>query len=965
MTLGTLPLQQLVAWSLTILELILALYVLVLNPRFRSNVVVAALLFVFAVNNLALGMLWGASNVTAAYWPALLVAATSPAVPPLLLLVAVVLLKPEWFRSWMRYPLWLAIVLAGLPAVLTFLDVLIGTSFYFTGLDPLRYTGGFAELPEFAAGTLAGAISLMNTRIAPVLSMLPLLYIAIFDKQISPLRRRLARLLLAAQFVALIIQAGLRNLLPLGIPTLLTIGQYMAVYTYAAFQQLVSEQRLQGGSLRSRLTAMVLVISAPLLAGSIGLISVNVNALLRQSALERLGTSNELLAYSVTSWMDFNRKALTQLTARPEIVSMNPNFQKPILEDFAATYPYMYLVSTTDLEGVNVARSDANDLLVYSDRLWFQQAVGGQSGLQTLIGRTSGVPALVLAEPIRNAAGDIVGVGMFASTLTDIIDLLARYRVGETGLAYIIGPNGLILASSLEFFTAQKETISSYPPATALASGQRGAYSFDDAEGIRWQTHLAELENGWGLVIQVQEQELLARLRVLRGLSIAGVIGSALILAGLSWLAFRQAFAPVEELTAAVLDITAGRIEREVPVVSEDEFGFLAEAFNQMTARLRGLITGLEEQVAERTRDLQQRATYLEAASEVSRAATSILEIEQLIWQAVNLIRERFGLYYVGLFTLDAAGEWAVLRAGTGAAGRAMLARGHRHRLGSRSMISWCIENAEARIALQAEADAVRQTTLELLETRSEAALPLRSRGRVLGALTVQHTQPDAFDAAAIAVLQTMADQLAVALDNAQLITTAQEALEATRRAYGETSQRGWQQSLSEYGGGGYRYAYRAFTAVEGAWPAGMTEALQAGRSVVHHDVTEAAAARSTLAIPLRVREQIVGVLDFRKSGANVSWPEDERLLLEAVVSELGQALESARLYQETQRREARERLAGEVASRFRESLDLDTVLQTAVREIREALQLHDVSLHLEAESLPGSDGAAPSGSAA
>ena len=951
MTPQAFPVQQLLAWSLAILALILALYVLVLNSRNRGNAHLAVLLLVFAVNTLVLGVFWGAQTADEVSWAAALVAMTSPAVLPLLLIVAVVLLKPEWFKTWIRYPLFVVYGLAVLPALLVVLDLLTGSSLYYTGVNPLRYMGGFVDLPEFAAGTLGNLVRLVNMRFLPALSMLPLIYLAFFDREISAdrrtrRRRRLARLLLVAQIIALLLQVVLARVLPPGLPTLLTIGQYIVVYAFAAFQELVSEGRLQGGRLRPRLTAMVLVISAPLLAGSIALISVNVNELLRQSALGRLESSSELLAYNITSWMDFNRKSLTLLASRPEITSMNPNFQKPILQDFAAAYPYMYLVSTTDLLGFNVARNDESDLLDYSDRGWYQQAVAGQPGLQTLIGRTSGVPALIMSEPIRNGSGEVIGVSMFASTLTDISDLLARYRVGDTGLAYLVGPQGLILASDLEFFTAQQTTILDYPPAAALAGGARGTYRFDDENGIRWQAYIAVMENNWGLIIQVNEQELLAQVRVLRVISIAGVLASALILMGLSWLAFRQAFRPVEELTAAVLDITAGSIDREVPVLSEDELGFLADAFNQMTARLRSLIAGLETQVADRTRDLEQRAAYLEAASTVSQAATSILDTESLLSQTVNLIRDRFGLYYVGLFLLDATGEWAVLRAGTGEAGRVMMARGHRHHIGARSMISWCIENAEARIALRAESDAVRQVTAELPETRSEAALPLRSRGRVLGALTVQHTQEDAFDASAIAVLQTMADQLAVALDNAELIATTQEALEATRRAYGETSEAGWQRYLSGRSGG-YRYAYRAFSAAVGPWPSAMTEALQAGRSVIYRDSTGGEAWGSTLAIPLRVRERVIGVLDFRKSGAEAMWLEDERLLLEAVVAELGQALESAQLYQETQSRAANERLIGEIASQLRQSLDVSTVLQTAVTQLGRLPGVAEAAVHV------------------
>lgn len=945
--------EQLLSWSLAILALILALYVSVLNIRNRGNAHLTVLMLVFAVNTLVLGVFWGAQRADEVSWSAPLVAATSPAVLPLLGIVAIAFLKPEWFKTWVRYPLYVAYGLAVLPVLLVGLDLLTGLDLYYTGLNPLRYVGGFVDIPEFTAGVLGNVVRLVNMRIVPVLSMLTLVYLAFFDRGLSVSRRRLARLLLVSQFVALLLQVVFARLLPPGIPALLTIGQFIVIYAYVAFQMLVSERGLQGGRLRPRLTAMVLVISAPLLVGSIALISVNVNALLRQSALAQLESNSELLAYNITSWMDFNRKSLALLASRPEITSMNPNFQRPILQDFASTYPYMYLVSTTDLAGFNVARNDESGLTDYSDRQWYQEAVTGQSGLQTVIGRTSGVPALIMSEPIRDGSGEVIGVSMFASTLTDISDLLARYRVGDTGLAYLVGPQGLILASDLDFFTAQQTTILDYPPAAALmGGGARGIYRFEDANAVRWQAYIAGLENDWGLIIQVNEQELLAQVRSLRTLSIAGVLVSALILMGLSWLAFRQAFRPIEDLTAAVLDISAGNIDREAPVLSEDELGFLADAFNQMTARLRSLIAGLETQVADRTRDLEQRAAYLEAASTVSQAATSILDTESLLSQTVNLIRDRFGLYYVGLFLLDAAGQWAVLRAGTGEAGRAMMARGHRHQLGSRSMISWCVENAEARIASHAGEDAVRQATAELPETRSEAALPLRSRGRVLGALTVQHTQEDAFDSSAIAVLQTMADQLAVALDNAELIATTQEALDATRRAYGEKSELGWKKYLSGRSGG-YRYAYRTFSAVEDSWSSGMTEALQAGRSIIYRDSAVGDVQRSTLAIPLRVREQIVGILDFRKSGAEAVWLDDERLLLEAVVAELGQALESAQLYQETQSRASNERLISEIASQLRQSLDVATVLQTAVTQLGRLPGVAEATVHVTLPESP------------
>ena len=195
----------------------------------------------------------------------------------------------------------------------------------------------------------------------------------------------------------------------------------------------------------------------------------------------------------------------------------------------------------------------------------------------------------------------------------------------------------------------------------------------------------------------------------------------------------------------------------------------------QISSALQGALLLEERKRAEA--GLERRALQLQTAAEVSRAASSILDPDELIQQAVDLIRERFDLYYAGLFLVDETGEWtgepgkwAVLRAGTGEAGRQMLERKHKLEIGGTSMIGWCVANQRARIALDVGEEAVRFENPFLPETRSELALPLVSRGQVIGALTIQSTREAAFSDEDIAALQTMADQLANAIQNARLI---------------------------------------------------------------------------------------------------------------------------------------------------------------------------------------------------
>jgi PAS domain S-box-containing protein len=178
---------------------------------------------------------------------------------------------------------------------------------------------------------------------------------------------------------------------------------------------------------------------------------------------------------------------------------------------------------------------------------------------------------------------------------------------------------------------------------------------------------------------------------------------------------------------------------------------------------------------------IQRRSVQLQTAAEVSRAASSILEPNPLIQQTVNLIQDRFNLYYVGLFLIDQTGEltqepgrWAVLRAGTGEAGRIQIERSHKLEVGGGSMIGECIRTAEPQTPEQVSDTTARFVNPLLPETQTEIALPLISRGQVIGAMTIQSTEADAFGSEDVSVLQTMADQVANALQNANLFNQTQ-----------------------------------------------------------------------------------------------------------------------------------------------------------------------------------------------
>jgi GAF domain-containing protein/anti-sigma regulatory factor (Ser/Thr protein kinase) len=178
----------------------------------------------------------------------------------------------------------------------------------------------------------------------------------------------------------------------------------------------------------------------------------------------------------------------------------------------------------------------------------------------------------------------------------------------------------------------------------------------------------------------------------------------------------------------------------------------------------------------------ERRSRLLKAANRVGKETASILDLDLLLPQTVNIICEAYGLYYAGVFLVDAKNEYAVLRAGYGKAGKAMLTDGHKLRIGGDSMIGTCIALSEARIALDVGEERKHFKNPHLPHTRSEMALPIVYGDKSLGAVTIQSSEENAFSEDDVTTLITMAEHLAVAINNAYLIDELREAHEEILR---------------------------------------------------------------------------------------------------------------------------------------------------------------------------------------
>jgi len=419
-------------------------------------------------------------------------------------------------------------------------------------------------------------------------------------------------------------------------------------------------------------------------------------------------------------------------------------------------------------------------------------------------------------------------------------------------------------------------------------------------------------------------------------------VGSILLVAVVIHFA---ATSPFRVLTTVATEIGRGNLDTPVPIRGMEEPAALGMALERMRAELQELYLGLEQQVS----GLERRAKYLEATARVARDAASVLDPQELLSRVTNLISERLSFYHTGVFLLDPTGQWAVLQAASSEGGQRMLARGHRLRAGQEGIVGYVTGRGEARVALDVGADAVFFDNPDLPDTRSEMALPLQARGKIIGALDVQSTEPAAFSEEDVAVLQTLADQLAVAISNAQLFQQAQESLEAAQRAYGELSHQAWAEILR----GGGRLGY--YCDVGGVKPlSGASDTADNAIPKRHSDGARIVRASiddgklPAMSIPVTVRGgRVIGIVNAHKPDGTGEWTTEETTLMKTLVEQLSVAVESARLHQDTQRRAARERVVGEITTRMRESLDMQTVLKTAADQIYQALDLEEVMIRL------------------
>ncbi|MGD9374576.1 MAG: GAF domain-containing protein, partial [Anaerolineae bacterium] len=421
---------------------------------------------------------------------------------------------------------------------------------------------------------------------------------------------------------------------------------------------------------------------------------------------------------------------------------------------------------------------------------------------------------------------------------------------------------------------------------------------------------------------------------------------------------------------------------------------------HELKRLLEGLFADLPEEAAsseapakqvdlsDEPREQGELAARFQATARLSQVATSILSVEELLPRIVELVREEFGYYYVGVFLVDEQEEWAVLRAGTGVAGQKMLEQGHQLRIGGNSMIGWSVAHNQARIAFDVGKDAIHFANPWLPRTRSEMALPLSSRGRVIGALTIQSAQPTAFSKEDISILQTLTAQLATAIENAHLfeesrkriegltmLASASEALARSSLQAAEIAGIIARQFVNVLGAEEASVSLaspqepetllvladvvatgslppeeqqKRFRLVEFPATARVMETLQplvVQVSDPHGDPAERAYMRAagtqTLAIlPLVAKGQALGVIELESTAQARAYTAEEMGLAMTLANQAAVAIENARLFHELQIRLEEQDLLRHITATISRSLDIEALLTSTLETMLSALNL-------------------------
>ncbi len=430
-----------------------------------------------------------------------------------------------------------------------------------------------------------------------------------------------------------------------------------------------------------------------------------------------------------------------------------------------------------------------------------------------------------------------------------------------------------------------------------------------------------------------------------------------------AWLTTRGILGPIQWLVSSARQIGAGDLSVRADVNSQDEIGQLATVFNQMVGQLQDAFAHAEQ-------ESERRIRQLELNTEISRQLTTMLDVDQALQYSVTKIQETFGFYHAHVYLRDPATGELEMREGSGEVGRQLKAAGHRLPAGQ-GIVGQVANTGQPLLAPNVDQiiDFVRNPLLP--KTQAELAVPLRKGSLVLGVLDLQSEEAGGFTEEDQKLMQSIADQMAVVIDNARLFrevrTVAAEAEALNRRLTLAT----WADITEKSSASGYVFTKSGVTPIAGAdlqrtdeqtWLAIMNEAVRKKELTYHREGSSNGSDQpNVLSVPLILRDEVIGVIGIERAApptagagnqksAPAAWTDDEIITIQAITDQVTQALDAARLAQETQRAAWRDRVVSESTAEVWATDEIEEVMRAAVTQLGDRLRASEVVIRLGKE---------------
>ncbi len=639
------------------------------------------------------------------------------------------------------------------------------------------------------------------------------------------------------------------------------------------------------------------------------------------------------------------------------------------LNEFQQLFPAHVEVFVTDRYGGLVAATNHTSDYYQADEEWWQAAFNeGQGAVfidQPKYDERSATYGVNMAVPVYAAnSKEVVGVLHTTYRIEPILEILDRVKLGQTGQAELFIPGGQefkagdpkiepaddlspdslaqLLANQMDFVEA--EDAEEFIPILVSAAPVKAVTNDSAIDDLNWTVIVHQSRREALAPLQAQLRNTVFTALVIIGLVAIVAVILAQLLAG-----------PIMRLTTVAQQVTGGDLDVQGRVESNDEIGQLTLAFNTMTGRLRETIDTLEIQVSQRTQQLQ-------TALDVSHRLVGILDLSDLLRQVVILTKETFNYYHVHIYLRE--DQTLLMAEGYGEAGAEMKRQGHHIALDApQSLVARAARERQVITVENVRADPFWLPNPLLPDTHSEMAVPVLLGDEVVGVLDVQSEKVGGLTQEDRATLLLLANQVAIAVRNARAFAQTQEALYEAQRLQRLYTTEAWEQFHSSRNTTDYEFREPTLPPLKDVTTPEAVAALQQKQTITliangqpknpspaEVSPTESPtspSARNALATPLKLRDEIIGVLGIHDDDPERRWTEEEIALIETISEQMSLALENARLFDHTRRDAWRNQMVSETTSQVWASADIEEVMKAAVAELGNRLRASEVVIRL------------------